>query len=334
MVEYSDIILLGRSGIGRSTLAKKLIDLKNQDPLNLHEVETTGEQDPKCKLQTNEEIKVRVLDVPGFSEGSQEKLQLQENLQIVECIGKAQKQFQLQVSRIVYFLPKRGPLEKADGSVQEELKMLNHYFGKEIFDCVVVAATYPKRYQHVGFDENDFKVTKEAFHIALKSAVDDDIECPPVIYVSLDESPKETLHKIQSAPVVKNQVIKLAFKDDAGPLYPQGQVEVIEDSQAIEDPAANRLAKKNPGSTTAEPHTAKNGQQRYQHSRLIPKYKAKEKVLGGFAHVATLGIFYCIKREPWPCFFNSDRVCERCHKSPDDEDCIEQMDDETTKLLP
>ena len=91
------------------------------------------------------------IDAPGFSGSSaqQQKGTLQENVQIIECIGKAQDEFELKARRIVYFLPGRGPLEKSDGSIQEELKLLSHYFGKQVFDCVVVVATNPskERYQ-------------------------------------------------------------------------------------------------------------------------------------------------------------------------------------------
>ena len=62
-----------------------------------------------------------------------------ETFWIIRWVMRAQIQFQLKVRRIVYFLPGRGPLEKA--VIQEELRVLYHYFGKDIFDCMVVAAT-------------------------------------------------------------------------------------------------------------------------------------------------------------------------------------------------
>ena len=42
------------------------------------------------------------------------------------------------VQRLVYFLPDRGPMEKADAVFQEELKVMHFFYGPAIFECMVV----------------------------------------------------------------------------------------------------------------------------------------------------------------------------------------------------
>lgn len=171
---FYDIVLLGRPGIGRTTLAKKL-------PF--------------------ENAQVRVINIPGFSgciaPGS-----------IPTVIGKAQDDYQHKVSRVVYFLPSRGSPEKADGVLKKELKLLSHHFGKELFDYVIVAATNPntEKYQKSGFDQEDFKQTESVFHEALKSSVCKDMACPPVMYIGLNDDPKEIMNNIKMASVKQGTI--------------------------------------------------------------------------------------------------------------------------------
>ena len=296
---YCDIVLLGKTGQGKSTLAKKLLALESTGDSKIRRfqsVNLSGEQ--STELVSNEDTKVRVLDVPGFSDpGTQQQATVQRNLEIIQWIGRVDSHtdFELKVKRIVYFLPTRGPLEKADGTMQEELKILNHYFGKEVFDCVVVAATNsPKeKYQQVGFDDDDLEKTKRAFHITLKTAIDDeDIACPPVVYIGLNDSPEEALSKIQNAPVLKESIILLRIKEDVCPFYQ------IFDDDFVEIKC---------------------------HPSLVPKYSGTEKFVGGVAHVALLGIplvmGYFTGWDLWPGFTNSDEMCKECKKSPEAEGC-------------
>ena len=78
--------------------------------------------------------------MPGFSDsGVLEKITgkklsvKQGNLQIVRWLIRAKEsKSQLKLKHIVYFLPVRGPPEKADGTLQEKLQVLYHFFGAKV----------------------------------------------------------------------------------------------------------------------------------------------------------------------------------------------------------
>ena len=90
---------------------------------------------------------------------------------------------------MLYFLPCRGSLEKADRDFQNELNVMHHFFGTSIFENMVVAATNHPRKQKHGFDEEDKRDTREIFYTALKLVTkDDNVFCPPIIYIAMSDT--------------------------------------------------------------------------------------------------------------------------------------------------
>lgn len=58
---------------------------------------------------------------------------------------------------------------------------------------------------------------------------------------------------------------------------------------------------------------------------IIPKYGVITKIVGGIAHVATLGIPAGIQwargKPTWPGFGNSEEICPVCGKPPGSDGC-------------
>ena len=194
--EYYDILLVGKSSPEKTALGDKLLGPDSE--VADSKIERITVQ--KVKLAFNKRI--RVLEAADFGEVNKEMKMEQWNKEILKSIENVQGKYKVKIKRIVYFLPWRGPLEKAEAVMREELKLLHDFGGGEqIFECMVVAAT---KFQHQGFDLEE---TKEIFHDTLKMATNDGIECPPIVLIDSNDSPQTALNMIEKALVLNDDTV-------------------------------------------------------------------------------------------------------------------------------
>ena len=284
--KYFDIMLVGMTGQGKSTMADKLLianpdkkkyvlpdklkmrqgndrvgledismwllheeDEKNEVETHLKALvysrtktkphaEVNNMRDPEdstftstsfCQVFSNDTSKVRLLDVPGFEDEkafsparpvathSSRPNRLYQaannitayNFGIMRNIIRIQSALGMRFRRVVYFLPCRGPLERANAVLEQQLQQLEYAFGHSVFECMVAVATIPRRYslrEEETMPQEEIKQCKRFFQTALGNVIGPSEAKPdiPIIFVSLAESCESILGKIQGAGVSRD----------------------------------------------------------------------------------------------------------------------------------
>ena len=383
---YFDMMMIGRTGIGKSTVGNKLLDI-DPETSTLYGAYRVGEditnmikkwgleenQKPyfessdgretvtkRCKVLSNEKTKDRVIDTRGFADtdATQRDGVLESNLQSFRWILQAQKAHDLRFSRVLYFLPQRGPPERADGSLQEEIKVMHGYFGQQIFDVMVIVATNNKRdnYQRAGFNQEDFAQVREVFMSAFHKVTTGSglPKCPPVIYIPFNEVPYRIMEKVLSAEVISDA--KTLYFPPEGPAQSCGTAQgenslpvqwtvdmPREEKKRIlrtyhgkyfqfEDRctrcAAKIVQERLPSGEEVQVGVVdETGSVTTSHCHVffIPKHSKFVKFVGGAAHIVTLGmgkVYEKIsKKKSWPWFRNSDEKCVNCEGPPGSKGC-------------
>ena len=271
----------------------------------------------ECEVLSNETTEVRIMDVPGFFDGAsvlaakhQHQQEIPEgadpmspldmnNLDVMRKIIRIQTALSMKFNRILYFLPCRGPLERANAHLKLELKWMAHFFDRAIFKSMVLVATIPARFSKMDmtdeekFPHEDEKMTKDLFHQALSDVFNNPPQSnplpdPPLIFLSLTDTCEQILDKIKGATVEQEG---LHLQIDPSTCAECGvKIGVVKGQRVTcyfgEDPA------------NAIPY-----EESTCHPCFIPKYSRIDKIWGGFKYIVTLGWI----SDPWPVF-----VGEKC----------------------
>lgn len=368
--DYYDILMLGRTGQGKSTTANKLLQVNNPDSVLVYR---DGDGDSgaagkaavpvfemgdgmdsvtsECKLISNEMSMIRVLDTPGFADTreTREHGVFRSNLRTFRSILRAQDANDLAFCRVLYFLPLRGPLERADGVLQEEIKLIHGYLGEEVFKIMVIIATNRKKKngKQEDFDEDDLERTEKTFMKALEIIIGPKVidRCPPILYLPFLE--KNVIHRVVGAPVLYEEPLKQPVVVD----FSQSSLKIEElvrreklkhkgrklqfrdrcvrcSSKLIYENTKHRGRVPvriviDEGGETEETIPYSDSK---CHPYLLPKHSEVTKFLGGVAHLATFGVFVGIGKirgkKLWPGFTNHDEFCAGCKGPPTAGGCM------------
>ncbi|XP_064390331.1 uncharacterized protein LOC135338205 [Halichondria panicea] len=372
---YKDYLVLGRTGMGKSTTADRLLvvdSVAGADDVTPVEKEGGNTQlddiliwtlggrsvedvekrvkfflgnravgltmvDPEntsldsaakdCVLLSNENTRIRVLDVPGFHSSLSSSQQVaaldlqvanQSNLGIMRQILRIQAIKKLRFHRIIYFLPYRGVCERADKSFQEEIEVMYHYFGRLIFDSMIVIATERRQKSTLNAinqeEIEEIRVTlNRIFQLALAKPDQNpdevqDIPEPPIIYLSLEESNSDVLKRLQKTEVANMDGLQLHLHENTCACCSL-KLGVYKTPTGFE-----------PVSIQESDGSLSPYDQSQCHPLIIPKYSKVEKFFGGVAYIVLLGI-PLLAGNPWPGFFNHDEECAKCKKPPGSPGC-------------
>ncbi len=263
-----------------------------------------------CEVFSNEVSKVRILDVPGFFDEecitggpdttveSAQSNAVAYNLRIMRKIIHIQTVMNMKFKRILYFLPVRGPLERASGVLQLELRVLTHYFGSSVIRKIVIVATNPPRMgrmpEEEAFPNEDQVQTMKFVNRSLKKLFPD-VQFPliPLIYISHGETCESILDKVFQAQVDRED---LQLQVDPDTCTQCGkQVGIVNNEKVVfYINGENKIP-------NSESHC---------HPKIVPDIRLKHKVANLFIKLITLG------RRSYRYYYVFDEICAGCRTAP------------------
>ena len=286
-----------------------------------------NERTRSCELLSNETTRVRVLDVPGFLSAVKVVDQqisgittnaMATHLGTMRNILQIQAAMAMKFKRILYFLPCRDTLQLSNAALQQELQIMEYYFGRSIFKKMVLIATlgptiYKVLPKHIPLQipEEELEISRSTFHEALKSFIPEPradepnvsqpkpegTPNPPIIFISLRDTCEAILEKIQEAEVDGDDGLQLQLNSTVCALC----------SLTIGERKRERVA------VTANKDWSQAilYQDSFCHPFFIPKYTTRQKIA------------YAVKAftDEWPDF--SEEKCHNCGAGPGTRGCLQ-----------
>ena len=285
-----------------------------------------------CELLSNDTSKIRILDVPGFfstkkigPKSSKDMLEntqsiISNNLLTMRKILHIKTAYQFKFNRIVYFLPERGVLRSNSQVLQMELQMMETYFGRTIFECMLVVATHDRSaYKSFKGDNEqklysplDFEKTKMYLQQALRAVFADItlIPRPPIEFLSYHSTCEDLLNLIKGSKVMRRGV-KLAFNTSTcarcHTILKRVKPKIFQ-REGEHSEHSDMITCRHPDMNEDIPY-----EDSPCHPMIIPKYSMLQRIFGGIVHVI-MPVQY-VKRH-YPSFKNFEEVCMACGKPP------------------
>lgn len=202
---------------------KNLVSLRTLDKphLLLNEYYGKRSNNPNAELEliSNDTTKLRVLEVPGFGKGYSRFVETSpsrgDGIAIMREVLHIQVAMKMNFRRILYFIPERGSLRDRS-LLQLELEQMMYYFGKSIFDCMVLIATVsPEVYAYLPdgvtpFSNNSEMITRDNFQEVLSVLLPPNevlpANKPPIVFISMNDSGNDIHTKILDASVTTDSI--------------------------------------------------------------------------------------------------------------------------------